>query len=180
MLAFVSAPGEAKGPHRVPGADELPRATPGPGPGEFCTSQRADWLGYALSLAGNWPDAEDAVQHAAEKIIRRYAKHGTLCPAGYDNPVAYSKKMIANYIRDLYRRRKIQLRHSRSLLPTSAGDIADDVLDRMLAKDVRDFVESLKPVERWIALLRWVEGLEPKEIAEQPRHLLDQIRLRRQ
>ena len=149
----------------MPDDDELPGAGADIDPGDFCVKYRADWLSYAVSLAKNWPDAEDAVQRAALKILKHHAVHGTLCPGGYD-PVAYSKKMIANYIKDLHRRSRSQRKRLPSLLPPPE-EATEDVLDRILGKAALAFMESLKPRAHVIAVMRWVDALEPKEIAEQ-------------
>jgi len=155
--------GDVEGAHRVPDDEEFSGAAD-TSAGFFCVQNRADWLSYARSLTKNWADADDAVQHAAERILWHDKEHGTLCPVGKD-PVGYAKKTIANYIIDRHRRVKTQEKYAGSLLPMAA-DVADDVLDRIIAKDARNFVGSLKPQERWIAALRWIEGLEPKEISD--------------
>lgn len=89
--------------------DESSRSGADPDPGGFCIKHRADWLGYALVHARNVQDAEDAVSHVAVKILQQHATTGTICPDGYD-PVAWSKTVIANYIKDLDRRDKVWLK----------------------------------------------------------------------
>jgi RNA polymerase sigma factor (sigma-70 family) len=147
----------------VPAYDAPSRSGADPDPGEFCIKHRADWLGYALAHARNVQDAEDAVSHVAVKILQHHARTGTLCPSGYD-PVARSKTVIANYIRDLHRRAKVQLEHRGKLLPPS-GDFVEDLLDEMLVKQVFSFIKDLNPNDHQIAEMRYAENLEPSEIA---------------
>jgi RNA polymerase sigma factor (sigma-70 family) len=156
--------GDVEGARHVPGRSDIPKAAAHTDPGHFCVQCRADWLCYARSLTNDWADADDAVQHAAEKILKHYRDHGTLCPVGKD-PVGYAKKTIAHYLIDRHRRRQAQSKHARSLLFAPVADVAEDIADQLIARDAREFVDSLEPQERLIAVLRWVEGLEPKEIA---------------
>lgn len=142
-----------------------PNAESGPDAGEFCIKQRRDWLAYAAARTLSWSDAEDAVSHVVQKILEHHVMHGTLCPKESD-PVAWSKTVIRNYLTDRYRRRVAEDKRSRaSLLP--AGDLADDVADRIIAKKALDFVASLESQAHEIAMMRWVDGLEPQEIARQ-------------
>lgn len=145
-------------------AGELRPAGSGPDPGDFCVKQRADWLAYAMTWTRSWPDAEDAVSHVVQEIFEHHDKHGTLCPDMRD-PVGWSKTVIRNYLIDRYRRS--QARHRRAgafVLP--GGDIADDITDQIIARKALAFVASLDTQAHMIAMLRWVDGLEPKEIAE--------------
>jgi RNA polymerase sigma factor (sigma-70 family) len=134
-------------------------------PSVFCAKHRRDWLSYARSHTRNWYDADDAVSHVVEQIFRHHSEHGMLCPVGYD-PVAWSKRVIANYIKDLWRRQKAQLKRSAAMLPPP-GDFADDILDRMIVEDALDFISTLGPHAHQIAMMHWGEGLPPKEIAKQ-------------
>ena len=99
--------GDEEGAVQVPAYDAPSRSTADPDPGEFCIKHRAEWLSYALAHARNFQDAEDAVSHVAEKILLWHAKTGELCPTEYD-PEAWSKTVIANYIKDLHRRAKVR------------------------------------------------------------------------
>jgi RNA polymerase sigma factor (sigma-70 family) len=159
------------GPDDEAGADlmhaggDLPNPDSNLDADKFCIKQRQDWLAYAMALARNWPDAEDAVSHVVEKIYERHARNGTVCPEGRD-PVAWSKTVIRNYVTDSYRRRAAEDKRARVLAP-SARDLAEDVTDRIIVRNALRFVASLDSRAHEIAIMRWVDGLEPQEIASQ-------------
>ena len=161
--SFAGPQSEEKGGARVPAYNEPSRSGVDPDPGEFCIKHQADWLGYALAHARNVQDAEDAVSNVAVKILQRHARTGTLCPPGYD-PVAWSKTVIANYIKDLHRRAEVRREHQGKLFPPS-GDFVEDLVDEMLARQGFSFIKKLNPSDHQIALMRYAEGLEPSEIA---------------
>jgi RNA polymerase sigma factor (sigma-70 family) len=170
LVLSIASPGpvrsdDEKGADPVPADGEYPPAGSCPDPGDFCIKQRADWLAYAAARTRSWPDAEDAVSHVVQKILEHHARYGTLCPVGRD-PVAWSKTVIRNYLIDRYRRGVTE--HKRSpafVLP--AGDIADAIADQIIARKALVFMASLDPRAHTIAMMRWVDGLEPKEIARQ-------------
>jgi RNA polymerase sigma factor (sigma-70 family) len=156
---------DEEGADPVPVGGEYPMDGSSPEPGDFCIKQRADWLAYATAWRRNLPEAEDAVSHVVQKILEHYDKYGTLCPPDRD-PIAWSKTVIRNYLIDRYRRDRAE--HKRStgfVLPV--GDIADDIADQIIAGKALAFIESLDPLPHTIAMMRWVDGLEPKEIADQ-------------
>jgi RNA polymerase sigma factor (sigma-70 family) len=157
-------PDGEEGADPVPPHGEFLSDSSSPDPGDFCTKQRADWLAYAAARTRNWPDAEDAVSHVVQKILEHHARYGTLCPDTRD-PVGWSKTVIRNYLIDRVRRLDVQRRRS-ELQPLPAGDVADDVTDRIIARNALAFVDSLESQAHTIAMMRWVDGLEPKEIAE--------------
>lgn len=166
--------GDEEGAVPVPADDEPSRSGADPDPGKFCTEHRTDWLAYALVHARNRPDAEDAVQHAAVKILQHHAKTGTLCPPGYD-PVAWAKTVIANYIKDLHRRSKVRLQYQ-GRLHSPPDDFVEDFLDEMLARQVFSFIKGLKPGDHQIAEMRYVENLEPIDIARRLRRNVITVR----
>ena len=113
----------------------------------------------------SWLDAEDAVSHVVQKILEHHQVHGTVCPKGKD-PVGWSKTVIRNYLTDQYRRRTAEDKRSRALaLPV--GDFTDDVADQIMARKAMAFVASLDSQAHQIAMMRWIDGLEPQEIADQ-------------
>ena len=128
--ALASLPGDEEGAGQVPAHDEPNRSGVGSDPGEFCIKHRADWLSYAAALARNYQDAEDAVSDVAVKIFNNYDRTGKLCPPKFDDPVAWSKTVIANYIKDRRRRAKVQLKHQAELCPPQ-DKFDDDVSIRM-------------------------------------------------
>jgi RNA polymerase sigma factor (sigma-70 family) len=158
-------PQNEEGDPPVPNENELRHADSALDPSDFCAKHRRDWLGYARSHTRNWYDADDAVSHAVIKIFAYHAMHGKLCPAEYD-PVAWAKRAIANYIKDLWRRQEAQRKRS-SVMRPPPGDFTDDIIDQMMAKEALDFISTLDPRAHQIAMMRWGEGLQPKEIAKQ-------------
>lgn len=148
----------------VSAENEPSRSAADPEPGEFCIKHRAEWLRYALAHARNMQDAEDAVSHVGVKILQHHAKTGRICPGKYD-PEAWSKTVIANYIKDLWRRDLRQLKYQGKLL-SLPGDFVEDLADEMLARQVLPFIKSLSSDDHQIAEMRYVEGLSPSVIAE--------------
>ena len=130
---------------------------------EFCIKQRGELLAYARALTRNWPDAEDAVSHVVQKIYEHYARYGTVCPEGRD-AVGWAKTVIHNHVIDVHRRRTAEDKRSKALAP-SARDLAEDVTDQILVRNALVFVASLHSPAHSIAMMRWVDGLEPQEIA---------------
>ena len=158
-------PDGEEGAAPVPADDDLPSVDYGSDPDTFCIGQRQDWLAYAMTRTRSWSDAEDAVSHVVEKIYEHYAEHGTVCPDMRD-PVGWSKTVIRNYLIDRWRRSGTERRRSGAFaLPEE--DIADDITDQIIAGKALAFVESLDDQSHMIAMMAWVDGLKPKEIAEQ-------------
>lgn len=170
LVLSVAPPNAARsdddeGEDPVSPGGEYPRAGSGPDTDEFCTKQRGDWLAYAMARTLSWLDAEDAVSHVVQKILEHHQAHGTVCPKGKD-PVGWSKTVIRNYLTDQYRRRAAEDKRSRALaLPV--GDFTDDVADQIMARKAMAFVASLDSQAHQIAMMRWIDGLEPQEIADQ-------------
>ena len=160
----AGSPGDEEGAVQVPAHNEPSRSGTDTNPGEFCIKHRSDWISYALAHARNLQDAEDAVSHAGVKILQQHDETGTICPAGYD-PEAWSKTVIRNYIRDLRRRDKVALKY-RGKLHSPADDFVENLADEMLARQMFSFIKGLKPDDHQIAVMRFVENLEPSVIAE--------------
>ena len=135
-----------------------------PDPGEFCVKHRDEWRAFALMHARNPQDAEDAVAEVALKILHQHSETGTICPDGFD-PEAWSKAVIRNYIRSLYRHEKVQLKYQ-AKLHSPADDFVEDLTDEMLAREMFSFIRALKPGDHQLAVMRYIEGLEPSVIAE--------------
>jgi RNA polymerase sigma factor (sigma-70 family) len=133
-------------------------------PDAFCVRHRRDLLAYAMTRTRSWPDAEDAVSHAVEKVYEHYVQHETLCPERRD-PVGWSKTIIRNYLVDRWREGETRRKNSGAFaLPE--GDIAEDVTDQILAREALAFVETLPDKDHMIAVMAWVDDLTPKQIAE--------------
>lgn len=161
-----SQPDDKEGARAVP--DEHERSTtvePSITLEQLYLDHRRDLLSYAGALARNWADAEEAVSHAVVKSLEHHERFGSPCPPGRD-PVAWMKTVISHYLIDRHRRADVFRRNRPRLAPPPPGDVADDVLDRLLADQAREFLGSLKPRAHMIAMLRWGGGLSTKEIAQ--------------
>ena len=171
LVLSVGSRWNAMGPDDEAGADlvhaggDLPHPDSDLDADEFCIKQRGELLAYAMALTRSWPDAEDAVSHVVEKIYERRARNGTVCPEGRD-PVAWAKTVIRNYVTDSYRRRAAEGKRTRVFAP-SARDLAEDVTDQIIARNALLFVASLDSQAHQIAMMRWIDGLKPQEIAGQ-------------
>ncbi len=148
----------------MPADDESGGSVSCTDPGEFCIKHRADWLAYAQAHARNFQDAEDAVPHVAVKIMQYHHEKGMLCPPEYDDPVAWSKVVIANYIKDIHRRASVRRKYQQKLY-SPPGDFTDDVLDQIIATQGLPFIAELKPADHQIAQLHFGENLGPADIA---------------
>jgi RNA polymerase sigma factor (sigma-70 family) len=162
----AGSPGNEKGAVPVPADDESSGSAGRFDPGEFCIEHRTDWLAYALAHAWNRQDAEDAVSHVAVKILQYHHETGMLCPPEYDDPIAWSKTVIANYIKDIHRHARVRLKYQQKLY-SPPSDFTDDVLDQIIASQVIPFIGELKPGDHQIAVLHYIENLEPADIARQ-------------
>jgi RNA polymerase sigma factor (sigma-70 family) len=161
---FAGFRGDEEGAVPVPADNEPSRSGADPDPGDFCIKHRADWLSYALAHARNLQDAEDAVSHAGEKILLQHAETGMICPGGYD-PEAWAKTVIRNYICDLYRHSKVQVKYQ-ARLHTPADDFVENLMDEILARQMFSFIKSLRPGDHQIAVMHYLENLKPSVIAE--------------
>ncbi len=162
----AGSPGNEKGAVPVPAEDESSGGASRPDPSEFCTKHRADWMAYALAHARNRQDAEDAVSHAVEKILLYHRETGMLCPPKYDDPIAWSKRVIANYIKDIHRHVKVRDKYQQKLY-SPPGDFTDDVLDQIIAAQADYFIRELKSKDHQIAALYYMENLRPTQIAHE-------------
>jgi hypothetical protein len=92
-------------------------------------------------------------------------RHTERCvPTGCD-PVGWSKTVIRNYVTDRFRRSKTQRRrlHALALPATDGADVADEVTDQIIARKALSFVASLKDRDHMIAVMRYIDGLQPRD-----------------
>ena len=78
--------------------------------------------------------------------------------------MAWAKTVIANHIKDRYRRASVQLKNQGKLY-FPQDDPGEDVLDAMLARQAFSFIKDLKPRDHEIAVMYFIENLEPRDIA---------------
>jgi RNA polymerase sigma factor (sigma-70 family) len=162
--ALAGSRGDQEGAVPVPADGEPSQSGSDLDLDDFCVKHHADWLSHAGYYTRNFQDAQDAVSHVVEKIVMHHAREGTLCPPKYDDPVAWAKKAILNYIRDRHRRTRVQLKYRAKLCPPP-GDFEEDLLDGMLATQAFAFIKDLKPGDHEIAVMHFIDELEPIEIA---------------
>lgn len=132
---------------------------------QFFIEHRQDLTSYATKLAGDVHDGKEAVDEAVLRSWEHYYEHKTMSPEGRD-VIGWLKTIIANRIVSNYRHRKVVERGRLRLVPPESGDIADEVLDSIVAAQGWEMVNSLGHPAREIAILRWGEGKEATEIAE--------------
>ncbi|HTW49170.1 MAG TPA: RNA polymerase sigma factor, partial [Acidobacteriaceae bacterium] len=113
-------------------------------------------LGYLVTSTGRRDVADDLLQ---ETYCRLLARHAAVVAAGLDASGLrrYLFRIATNLLRDRWRSG-----HDRPYAePVEAGIAAD--LDTPI--DVRGMLEHLKPKERELLWLAYVEGMDHKEIA---------------
>jgi RNA polymerase sigma-70 factor (ECF subfamily) len=112
---------------------------------------------------GNRVIAEEAVDHAVEHCVRRHAATGRLAPDGRA-PVAWVTTIVRRKAYDLLRREDAKWRAFRKLIRPPRDEI-EDVHDRMVVAQARQFLTSLKGGDRMIAILYYGEEMTAAEIA---------------
>ncbi len=121
---------------------------------EFVDARYADLLRLAYALTGSAHEAEDLVQGALVKVMRRWRR--------VDDPMAYLCRIMINQRTSWWRRYA-----SRELLTAAPpervyGDVADEVTDRQM---VLAAMRTLAPRMRAVVALRYVADLPEAEVA---------------
>jgi RNA polymerase sigma-70 factor (sigma-E family) len=116
-------------------------------------------LHAAIALTGSRLDAEDLLQAAVERLLRRRRR--------VDDLESYLRRILYNLAADGWRRRGAW-RRMRRLLPSQAGH--DTGLDPIATVDLRDALvralRELPPRQRAVLVLRYWEQLTQAETAE--------------
>jgi len=140
------------------------RAGPAGGPDEDrldrLLAERGDHLLHAaIALTGSRLDAEDLLQAAIERLLRRRRR--------VDDLEAYLRRILFNLAADGWRRRGAWRRMPR-LLPSQPND--DTGPDPVTTVDLRDALvralRELPPRQRAVVVLRYWEQLTQAETAE--------------
>jgi RNA polymerase sigma-70 factor (sigma-E family) len=123
-------------------------------------AERGDHLLHAaMALTGNQLDAEDLLQAAVERLLRRHRR--------VDDLEAYLRRILCNLAADGWRRRAAWHR-SRALLPSLPNDATGP--DPVATVDLRDALvralRELPPQQRAVLVLRYWEQLTQAETAE--------------
>jgi RNA polymerase sigma-70 factor (sigma-E family) len=121
---------------------------------EFVDLRYGDLLRIAYLLTGSAHDAEDLVQSALLKVMRRWRK--------VDDPLAYLRRTMANQHISLWHRVR-----SRELVGATPPEPAtDDTADRVVRRRALiDALRELPPRTRVVVVLRYLDDLPEAEVA---------------
>ena len=146
MTSHTNRPGPASGP----GEDPLDR---------LMAERGTHLLHAAIALTGSRAEAEDLLQAAVERLLRRRRP--------VDDLEAYLRRILYNLAADGWRRRGTWLR-ARSRAPARAADLIEP--DPLTTVDLRDALfralRQLSPRQRTVVVLRYWEQLTQAETAE--------------
>lgn len=124
----------------------------------FVRAHGGELLRFAYLLCGNAARAEDVLQDALLKLLRRWRSHG---PA--DHPSAYARRIVVN---EYLAWRRLRVSTEVALLDrddeAGSADGADVHADRQLMWGV---LRGLPPKSRAVLVLRYYEQLPDREIA---------------
>jgi len=137
-----------------------PAAGPGEDPlGRLMAERGTHLLHAAIALTGSRAEAEDLLQAAVERLLRRRRP--------VDDLEAYLRRILYNLAADGWRRRGTWLR-ARSRAPVRAADFIEP--DPLITVDLRDALfralRQLSPRQRTVVVLRYWEQLTQAETAE--------------
>lgn len=121
---------------------------------EFVDTRYVDLLRIAYLLTGSAHEAEDLLQGALVKVMRRWRR--------VDDPMAYLRRVMINQHISWWRR--YRLREVVTDVPPdrTVSDLADGVA---LRGAVADALRSLSPRTRAVVVLRYVADLPEAEVA---------------
>jgi RNA polymerase sigma-70 factor (sigma-E family) len=123
---------------------------------EFVDVRYGELLRIAYLLTGSAHDAEDLVQSALLKVMRRWRK--------IDEPLPYLRRAMANQHISVWRRVR-----SRELVGASPPEPAgDDTAERVVQRDaVAAALRRLPPRTRVVVVLRYLDDLPEAQVAAQ-------------
>jgi len=146
VIPHTNRPGRAAGP----GEDPLDR---------LMAERGTHLLHAAIALTGSRAEAEDLLQAAVERLLRRRRP--------VDDLEAYLRRILYNLAADGWRRRGTWAR-VRTRAPAGAGDVLGT--DPLTTVDLRDALvralRQLSPRQRTVVVLRYWEQLTQAETAE--------------
>lgn len=122
---------------------------------EFAAARLTPLYRFAILLTGHHQSAEDMVQ---ETLARIYVVWGS---RDLSDPIAYSRSTLMNVFLTSRRRRQGSREHLHALVPDSP--VAD--ADVPLRVDLQRALNQLKPVDRAIVVMRYLEDLPVEEVA---------------
>ncbi len=122
----------------------------------FVDARSLALLQAAYALTGDQHQAEDAVQTALAKLATRWHK--------VDDPEAYVRRTLYHDQVSRWRRRAKIREHSVELAPDRGISDPSVHVDRRL--DVREALAKLGPRQRAVLVLRFLEDLPERDVAE--------------
>ncbi len=130
---------------------------------EWLCADRGSWLmAIAIALTGDRADAEDLLQTALERLLRRRG--------GITDTEGYLRRTLYNLAADRWRRRRAWQRKIPVLRAEHLRGGAGTAPDGMAAVDLRDelvrLLRQLPPRQRAVILLRYWERYSEAETAE--------------
>lgn len=121
---------------------------------EFVDLRYGDLLRIAYLLTGSAHDAEDLVQSALLKVMRRWSK--------VDEPFAYLRRTMANQHISIWHR--VRSRELVGAEPPERG--GDDTADRVVRRQAMvAALRGLPPRTRVVVVLRYLDDLPEAEVA---------------
>ncbi|MEH1165814.1 SigE family RNA polymerase sigma factor [Micromonospora sp. CPCC 205539] len=121
---------------------------------EFVDTRYMDLLRVAYHLTGSAQDAEDLVQSALVKVMRRWRR--------VDDPMAYLRRVMVNHNISVWRRHRAREVVTAILPDRSTRDSADAVTER---HTLYAAMRTLSPRTRAVIVLRYVADLPEAEVA---------------
>ncbi|MFG1869992.1 SigE family RNA polymerase sigma factor [Micromonospora arborensis] len=121
---------------------------------EFVDTRYMDLLRVAYHLTGSAQDAEDLVQAALVKVMRRWRR--------VDDPMAYLRRVMINQHISTWRRHRMHEVVTAILPDRSTRDITEAVTERHALYEA---MRELTPRTRAVIVLRYVVDLPEVEVA---------------
>ena len=126
---------------------------------EFVAVRYAELLRVAYLLTGSRPEAEDLVQTALIRVLRRWSR--------VDDPMPYVRRAMVNQHHSWYRQSWRRLERPVDRPPERA--VVDEAIERVdpaLRSALWELVLQLPPRQRACVVLRHYEGLGEQQTAE--------------
>lgn len=121
---------------------------------EYFTAQHGPLRRLAYALCGDWPIADDAVQHTFVQLYRHWRR---VQPTSLDS---YARTILVNAVRSLSRHRQ------RETTTADPPDSTATPIDSDIRIDVRRALARLPRRQREMVVLRHLENLSVSEVAQ--------------
>jgi RNA polymerase sigma-70 factor (sigma-E family) len=125
---------------------------------EFCRREHRRLVASLHLLCGSMPLAEDLAQEALARVCRDWKRVRQM-----EAPGAYAHRVAVNLATSAFRRRAAERRANARLGPPDAVVAAPD---SATAVAVRDALQSLRPEQRKVLVLRYFLGYSVAETAD--------------